>query len=298
MAAARVRFGPFEFDPTTGEVTRREPGESSRSSRLPPQPARLLALFLDRYPSIVTREEIRAAIWPDVTVDFERGLHFCVRQVRQALGESAAEPTYIETIPRRGYRWLVEPAAAPAPIAALSSAESSAHRIGGSSRGRGRLTLGLLTAVALVALGWWIGLRDRPGDGAMAAPRIAVMPMQPASALDERFAGNGLAESILEALMRPGLPPLEVIGPTTTVHYVHRARPLRDLIGDLDIDYVLNGRFSPDEEGRPRMLAEVVRATDGAHVWVKSYTDISRHGSIAREFVTALLERLEEPPTL
>ena len=312
--AAPVRFGPFEFDSITGEITRRDADSESSVSRLPPQPARLLALLVERYPSIVTREEIREAIWPDVLVDFERGLHFCVRQVRQALGESASAPTYIETIPRRGYRWLVEPSAvpptpsasepiegstatpppSPAPMAGATGAVGS---IGSPDAAPPRWRIAAVAALVFLSAGWWV-VSQLPSEGRQTfVTRIAVMPMQPGNEFSERFtdhgfAGNGLAESVLADLMRVRQPSLEVIGPTTTTQYVDGEQPIRELIADLDVDYILNGRFSGDGEGRPRMLAEVVRATDGAHVWVRSYRDISRHENIAQEFLEGLLERL------
>jgi TolB-like protein/Flp pilus assembly protein TadD len=98
----RLRIGPVVFDPETGELR----GEGT-ASRLPPQPARVLALLARRAGEIVTREELRRLLWGDDTfVDFEQGLNFCVRRIRSALGDEAERPAYIETLPRRGYRLI------------------------------------------------------------------------------------------------------------------------------------------------------------------------------------------------
>jgi DNA-binding winged helix-turn-helix (wHTH) protein/Tfp pilus assembly protein PilF len=98
----RFHFGRFEFDPTTGELA-----SNGQSSSLQPQPARLLQILISRAGELVTREELRQHLWPDGTiVDFDQALNYSIRQIRTALGESAGEPLYIETLPKRGYRFI------------------------------------------------------------------------------------------------------------------------------------------------------------------------------------------------
>jgi DNA-binding winged helix-turn-helix (wHTH) protein len=97
-----VTFAEFTFDPASGELTR-----GGLRVPLQPQPSRLLNLLLARAGEVVTREEIRAALWADGThVDFERSLNFCVARLRAALAEDAAAPQYVETVPTRGYRFI------------------------------------------------------------------------------------------------------------------------------------------------------------------------------------------------
>jgi len=114
-----LRFGAFELDPGSGELRR-----GGDLIRLAPQPFRVLELLVRRGGEVVTREQIREHVWPgDTVVDFEQGLNFCVRQIREALGDSADAPRFIETLPRRGYRFLIPvtdaPPAGPARITAL-----------------------------------------------------------------------------------------------------------------------------------------------------------------------------------
>jgi DNA-binding winged helix-turn-helix (wHTH) protein len=116
-----LRFGRFELDLVEQRLRR----EGLRV-RLQPQPFKLLTLLARRAGELVTREELRRELWGDGSfVDFEQGLGFCVRQVRSALGDSARSPLYIETLPRRGYRFaapveFVRPAPdSRAPLAAL-----------------------------------------------------------------------------------------------------------------------------------------------------------------------------------
>jgi eukaryotic-like serine/threonine-protein kinase len=100
--SARFRFGPFELDTESGDLVR-----DGRAVRLQPQPARLLAYLLRRPGELVTRDDLRRQVWTDDTsVDFEQGLNFCIRQVRTALGDTAETPRFIQTLPRRGYRFI------------------------------------------------------------------------------------------------------------------------------------------------------------------------------------------------
>jgi DNA-binding winged helix-turn-helix (wHTH) protein len=100
--ADRVTFGVFEFDPDSGTLSR-----NGRPVRLQRQPARMLAALVARAGEIVDRATLQAAIsGSDTNVDFERGLNFCAAQIRSALGDSAASPRYIETCPKRGYRFI------------------------------------------------------------------------------------------------------------------------------------------------------------------------------------------------
>jgi len=114
------RFGQFELDLAAGELRR-----NGRRVRLQPQPFKLLALLARRGGNLVGRDEIRSELWPDGTfVDFDQSVNFAIKQIREVLGDSAERPLYIETVPRRGYRFIapvetVMPgAAAPAPAAA------------------------------------------------------------------------------------------------------------------------------------------------------------------------------------
>jgi DNA-binding winged helix-turn-helix (wHTH) protein len=98
-----LRFGPFDLDPKSGEL--RKDGEVIK---LQPQPLKVLALLLRYSGEVVTREEIRQQVWSDDTfVDFGQSLNFCIRQIREALGDDAETPQYIQTLPRRGYRFLL-----------------------------------------------------------------------------------------------------------------------------------------------------------------------------------------------
>src|SRR5215813_1143392 len=107
-----LRFGVFELDTKTVELQK-----SGRKIRLRPQAARVLAVLAARAGELVTREQLKEEIWGQETfVDFEHGLNLCIREIRAALNDDAEAPRYIETLPRRGYRFI-----APIELAVQSS---------------------------------------------------------------------------------------------------------------------------------------------------------------------------------
>src|SRR4029078_4764532 len=109
------RFGQFELDAVSGELLR-----EGRGRRLQAQPARLLVLLVRHAGTLVPHEQIRSELWGDDTfVEFDQAVHFAIRQIREALGDSAERPLYIETVPRKGYRFI-------APVEPLSPAPESA----------------------------------------------------------------------------------------------------------------------------------------------------------------------------
>src|SRR5215475_3350715 len=99
----RLRFGVFEADLRTGELTK-------QGKRLPlqGQPFRLLALLMEKPGELVTREELQGKLWPQTTVDFDHGLNKAISKIREALGDSAENPRFIETVARRGYKFLAD----------------------------------------------------------------------------------------------------------------------------------------------------------------------------------------------
>src|SRR5947207_8111420 len=109
--ATILRFDIFELDTGSGELRR-----NGDRIKLPPQPCRVLELLVRRSGEVVTRAEIRENVWRDDTfVDFEQGMNFCIRQIREAVGDTAVTPRFIETLPRRGYRFLI-PVETSAPV--------------------------------------------------------------------------------------------------------------------------------------------------------------------------------------
>jgi DNA-binding winged helix-turn-helix (wHTH) protein len=100
QATSPIRFGVFEVDLRTGELRK-----SGIKLRLSSQPFQVLAILLERPGEVITREELQKRIWPDTFVDFEHNLNTAVNKIREVLGDSAENPRFVETVPRRGYRF-------------------------------------------------------------------------------------------------------------------------------------------------------------------------------------------------
>jgi DNA-binding winged helix-turn-helix (wHTH) protein len=277
----RFRFGDFEFDVDSGEVRRHDAPGGDDVQRLPPQPARLLALLAARGGEVVGRNEIRDRLWPDVEVDFDTSLHFCVRQIRTALGDSATNPHYVENLPRRGYR-LVPPVERVAVNGLARRHDRGTHRTW-------PWLVGLL--VAAIALAGWLAPRHLvapPGT----PPRVGIMTFAPPEGTVVFGDPAPIADWVLEGLATGAGQRAHVVGPTTTAEYTDSDTSVRKLIADYDLDYLVNGRFVEGDDG-PRMLAELIRVSDGAHVWVRPYEDLHDHRRIGSEIAERVLRELD-----
>jgi hypothetical protein len=211
-------------------------------------------------------------LWPDVQVDFDQGLHFCVRQVRAALDDSPTDPRYIETLPRRGYRLL-------APVGTVDEVAAPDQQRPGEPRALVRprsrwhaVALGLAIVLAVVAFALLPrALEERSAPVSDVAPTVAIMSMRPPSAPDlagpRAIDGARIAELLLERLGGLGPDRLGVIGPTTTAAYGEGLRQVAELIDDLGVDYVISGRYSDDSS----LLVEIIRGSDGVHLWVERF---------------------------
>ena len=121
-----MRFGPFELDPASGELR-----NAGRLVRIPPQPFKLLQLLASQPGRLFTREEIRAALWTDDTfIDFEQGVNFAIKQVREALKDDAERSLYVQTVPKRGYRFIAPVQTGPIAAPDTAGREAVAPRPG------------------------------------------------------------------------------------------------------------------------------------------------------------------------
>ena len=142
-----LRFADYTLAPETGELRR----ENGTIVPLEPQPARVLAALASRSGSLVTRDELCAMLWPEGThVEFDEGLNYCIRQIRAALGDSARQPVFIQTVARRGYRFL------PAVLPAVDLVPP---------RRRRRLAAAAAVAASLVAILWVAERLEEHSDG-------------------------------------------------------------------------------------------------------------------------------------
>jgi DNA-binding winged helix-turn-helix (wHTH) protein/TolB-like protein len=250
------RFGDFTFDPASAELRR-----DGEIVRLQAQPAQVLALLVERAGEVVTRETLRDAIWGRETfVDFDKGLNFAVAQVRAALGDSADAPTYIRTLPKRGYQFIATVEAVPAPATLASSGASG---VDWTSRVVGhwiRIALAMIVAVAAVA-GFVSWRRQAP-------PTLAVIAFDNETGAPEldRYAQT-LTDALVAELTARGDGRVGIIGNAAALR---TTRPFRDLasIGQaVHARYVVIGQVQRDGD-RVRLLAHLIRLPEQTHLWV------------------------------
>jgi DNA-binding winged helix-turn-helix (wHTH) protein/TolB-like protein len=255
-----VRFGPFVFDPSTGELS----GDGVHT-RLAPQVAAVLELLTRRPGEVVTRTELREALWPDTTVEFDQGLNFCVRQLRMALSDDAAQPKYIETLPRRGYRFVGRLAAASGQNGNGVASDTPAQLGSGNRSQSARFALAIAVVVALVTVGLFLPklpkLRGAP------APTVAVLRFDavPADSTLDQYRLN-LTEQIVTALSAERTNQLAVMGPTFTARFPGMQTPADSLRLTLGATHSLSGALRRTASGT-RIFAQVIRLADRRHVY-------------------------------
>jgi TolB-like protein/DNA-binding winged helix-turn-helix (wHTH) protein/Flp pilus assembly protein TadD len=270
-----VRFGPFELDPATGELWR-----NGEAVHLQQQPARVLALLVREAGRLVTREELRRHLWgDDVFVDFQRGLNFCIMQIRDALGDDAETPRYVETLPRRGYRFIapleaLEPASPAPEPPADEGLRKPASRLARWRRFAVRAGLLVALAVAVVTSGWTRGGRAVGGPGGTTAPprsvRIAVLPFEAIGSREGAAIADGLTEEVIAETGRLAPGRLGVIARSSVERYQRQPIDLARVTSELGIDFVMEGSVRR-EDPRVRVTARLVRASDQSQVWAETY---------------------------
>jgi len=265
-------FGPFEVDLSSGELRR-----EGLKVKLQDQPLRLLVLLLESAGEVVTREELRSKLWPaDTFVDFDHSLNTAVRKLREALGDSADAPRYVETLAKRGYRFAVpvrerEPAA---PTALSADAEAPAPAPHAAPRGRpfaSRVVAiaGVLVAAALVT--YWMGARPGPRTQPGRKLTLAILPFDNLSGeADQEYLSDGLTEEMTTQLARLAPDRLRVTARSSTWKYKRADRDIPRIRQELGADYVLEGSLRRAGE-RVRVTAQLVQVADQTHIWAQTY---------------------------
>jgi len=271
--AARVlRFDTFELDLRTGELRKH-----GAKLRLQGQPLQLLGILLQGAGNLVTREELRAQIWPaDTFVDFDHSLHNAIGRIREALGDSAEIPRYIETLPRRGYRFI-------APVEEVQAPRISTARISEANGNKTReaVAVGLPTAqraaFAVIlcfcvasGLGAWAAWRHFYVKSPVPPIRsLAVLPMQNLSGdVAQEYFADGMTDELITDLAKVGA--LRVISRTSVMRYKGTKKGLPEIARELNVDAVVEGSVMRSGN-RVRITAQLLHAPTDKHLWAESY---------------------------
>jgi TolB-like protein/DNA-binding winged helix-turn-helix (wHTH) protein/Tfp pilus assembly protein PilF len=305
----RLRFGVFEADLRAGELTKH-----GRRLRLQGQPFQLLAMLLEKPGDLVTREELRNRLWPETVVDFDHGLNKAISKIREALGDSAESPRFVETVARRGYRFLADVTvidrtpdrqlqavsdrlAQPSNLGRVEPSEAA-----GSSKRPLRSfawrPFGFSLALMLVALfSWTLYSRSH------APPQIrslAVLPLESLSGdASQDYFADGMTDELIANLGQ--ISALRVISRTSAMTYKHARKPLPEIARELNVEAIVEGTVLRSGD-RVRITAQLIQVPAEQHIWAQSYEGdlqdtLALQNRVARaiaEEIRATLNRQEQ----
>ncbi|PYX88587.1 MAG: hypothetical protein DMG68_08055 [Acidobacteria bacterium] len=306
QASAIRRFGAFEINLQSGELRKK-----GMRLRLSGQPFQVLAVLVERPGEVVTREELHSKLWPaDTFVDFDHGLNNAVARIREILSDSSETPRYVETIPRRGYRFIapladVSPAAvsqSPAestvtPVQNATSTGTSRHSVSTvekrTASNRLRLVLGAVAVLAVLSAGLALyqGRRTR-GTRHPTINSLAVLPLKNLSGdPGQEFLADGMTEELIGRLSM--IRGLRVISRTTTMQFKDTRMSLPEIAKRLNVDCIVEGSVIR-EGGRVRVTAQLIRAATDEHFWSESYDREMRDVlALESEVAQSIAEKVE-----
>jgi len=267
--ASRVlRFDGFELDVRAAELRK-----DGVKLRLQGQPIQVLATLLNNPGELVTREQLRAQVWPAETfVDFDHSLHNAIARLRETLGDSAGTPRYIETLPRRGYRFIgqVERVGFGEPLPSrptepFAEAPKDALR----RRPRALLVGALLASLSLAAALLLILIFSHRASGTPSVRSIAVLPLANFSGDPaQEFFVDGMTDELITDLAQIGS--LRVISRTSVMRYKGTKKGLPEIARELNVDGIVEGSVTRSGQ-RVRVTAQLLYGPTDKHLWAETY---------------------------
>ncbi|MFZ0393066.1 MAG: winged helix-turn-helix domain-containing protein [Terracidiphilus sp.] len=272
LDSGRLRFEDFELDVRAGLLCRQ-----GVRLRLRGQPLQVLEILLERAGDVVTREELLSRIWPaDTFVDFDHSLHNAIARIREVLGDSAENPRYIETLPRRGYRYIGPVEDAQAPSASVEEADDPGKvvSLAAPEKRKSRLTVVvrafiLCTVIAFGLIAWieWRSVRAIPA--AVPIHSLAVLPLSNLSGdPSEEFFSDGMTDQLITDLAKVGS--LRIISRTSVMQYKGTLKSLPEIARELNVDAILEGSVIRSGQ-RVRVTAQLLEARTDRHIWAETY---------------------------
>src|SRR5271156_4799411 len=273
----RLRFGVFEVDLRAGELHKH-----GLRVRLQEQPLQVLTMLLEHPGEVVTREELQKKLWPaDTFLDFDHGLNKAINKIRDALGDSAESPRFVETIARRGYRFLAEvkavdapagpgPELPPPPPAEIRGQPDLAGAPAVPKHQSSTFVWKILAFVLLLLMAslaaWKLQSRNRPLP---VIHSLAVLPLESLSndASQDYFA-DGMTDELISDLGQ--IRALRVISRTSVMAYKHARKPLPQIARELNVDAIVEGTVLRSGD-QVRITAQLIDAAADKHLWSQSY---------------------------
>jgi TolB-like protein/DNA-binding winged helix-turn-helix (wHTH) protein/Flp pilus assembly protein TadD len=275
----RLRFGVFELDLRAGELRKH-----GLQVRLQEQPFQILAMLLEHPGEVVTREELQKKLWPaDTFVDFDHGLNKAISKIREALSDSAESPRFVETVARRGYRFLADVKKADAAIVDSPDLVRLRHPLAESGdrpdlAGKPAMPKYLLSSptwkisafvllLLLVSLAAWkFHSSNRPS---LAIRSLAVLPLESLSSdASQDYFADGMTDELISDLGQ--ISALRVISRTSVMPYKRTRKPLPQIARELNVDAVVEGTVLRSGD-QVRITAQLIEASADKHLWSQSY---------------------------
>jgi TolB-like protein/DNA-binding winged helix-turn-helix (wHTH) protein/Flp pilus assembly protein TadD len=280
-----VRFGTYEVSLQTGEVRK-----AGLRIRVQQQPLKLLEILLERPGEVVTREELRSRVWSDESFgDFDQAVNIAIRKLRSALGDSAENPRFIETLPKRGYRFIADVSVVDAD-AHPKRPESAAGDLPGSQEKKTepepqvqeaglavahkrqlwpalRVIIASALVVSLTII--LVAVFRSRGRTSTGIRSLAVLPLENLSAdASQNYFADGMTDELITDLAQ--ISALRVISRTSVMVYKGARKPLPQIARELNVDAVVEGTVLHFGD-QVRITAQLIEASTDKHLWSQSY---------------------------
>jgi TolB-like protein/DNA-binding winged helix-turn-helix (wHTH) protein/Flp pilus assembly protein TadD len=297
-----VRFGTYEVSLQSGEVRK-----AGLRVRVQQQPMKLLEILLEHPGEVVTREELRSRVWPSESFgDFDQALNIAIGKLRSALGDSAESPRFIETLPKRGYRFIADVSvfdveARPKrqePLAGDLPATDLGHKIQGiglavAPQRRLLPTRWIIVALALVLclaiLSVWRFRSQTPSPTGIRS--LAVLPLDNLSGeASQNYFADGMTDELITDLAQ--ISALRVISRTSVMVYKGARKPLPQIARELSVDAVVEGTVLRSGD-RVRITAQLIEASTDKHLWSQSYEgDLRDTLTLQKKVASAIADQI------
>ena len=295
LGTHRICFAPFELDSYTGELYKR-----GQKLKVAGRPVQVLAILLSQPGELVTREDLRRQLWPaDTFVDFENGLNTAVKKLRQVLSDEADDPKYIETLSRRGYRFIgqiIRPDGQPTTVAGGNAEDLVARepptdwwQVSGVRIGTAAFIVTVALAIAYFAShSDWLWNKIHP-------PRtqsLAVLPLSNLSSDPEQeYFADGMTEELITELSK--ISALKVTSRTSVLRYKGSRQPLPEIGRELKVNNLVEGSVLRSGD-RVRITANLIRTSNDEHIWGQTYDrDLRDVLSLHREVAGDIAQQIK-----
>jgi TolB-like protein/DNA-binding winged helix-turn-helix (wHTH) protein/Flp pilus assembly protein TadD len=296
-----LRFGLFELDLRSGELWKQ-----GRKVRLEGQPVQILVCLLERSGELVTRDELRERLWPaDTYVNFEHGLNAAVKRLRRALNDSADNPRFVETLPRRGYRFLAPVESVRAdedipvvtevpPEKPVSATEEPPHSEDDRTLepvhwllAHKKPVFALLLVLAIL-IAWMLRPKNSQSP---AIQSLAVLPLENLSGdPSQDYFSDGMTDELITELGQ--ISGLRVISRTSVMTYKGARKPLPQIARELNVETVVEGTVMRSGN-QVRITAQLIEAPADKHLWAQSYEgDVRQTLTLQRQVARAIAEEI------